>query len=476
MSRAFRYWIFYGVTSFAILLPAFLFWWHPHWDIIQNEFDLFLGQIQFHGYWTQIWWLFIVKILHALLFGLAGIFFSRWAMTGEGLDWKSKAVWIVIAFYLVGIPYMSPDVFFYISKGWMEIHYKMDVFQHSLKEVGNYLLDPMMSNVHPGFIYYVGNYGPLFQKICAIVVLMSHGHIKMAYLFFKLVNFFACLVIAWSMIQINRENGSLVDWKWQCALLNPVFIFNALVTVHNDVLMIVFVVLTFLCIYRNRPILAGGCLGLGFVIKLFPILLLPGFFVYFFKNPRSVNNTLKFLLGILLALMLGYSLYPTAFFNNIQVISAGGDYLRSSLGILLFLIFKQPFRTVRLWMTLGFFVISGLVLLKAWMGRELSFEKLIKLQIAIFLIFFCVGVAAMQEWFLIWVLPLCFLINERRYHVFGLLVGCVPMAFVIFNLGCLTLCAYLAQIMFYLLLLFAVTWLYWENLKKVVCSIPVLKG
>jgi len=73
------------------------------------------------------------------------------------------------------MPWVSPDIFYYIGTGWLDGHYGLSPYLHTMTEVPQFREEEMFQNVHPPFLRGPTAYGPLFQILSKGLSFASGG-------------------------------------------------------------------------------------------------------------------------------------------------------------------------------------------------------------------------------------------------------------------------------------------------------------
>ncbi len=298
-------------------------WWQSPLMLIQHEFDYFLGLFASADRVLSETWVALGRRLHFFAFALVGgvyLFLVRRlvqspeVMSTHGIVGWTSAVSLVFAF---GMPWVSPDVFFYIGTGWIESHYGLSPYLASARDVRGFAQDQMFANIFPGFLGGTTSYGPLFQKAASWIAGASGGNEKLALALFKAVALAvhaACSALVWRLAPQGFKRVALFSYA-----ANPLICFSVLTCVHNDHWMNLFVLLALLAVSRRHWLAAGAALGAAFGIKYFPLVFLPVFGLAALVQDReggrrlgNVLDTMKLVSGFAVVVVLSYLPYPEA--------------------------------------------------------------------------------------------------------------------------------------------------------------------
>lgn len=328
------------VLAAMLVLPSIRLWAERPLRLTVHEFDFFLGF--FSGAAPEIASDLVLtgRVLEALLLLAAGLVFLHLARRIEADPCPEPDVRLfryaiaLSVIYAVGLPWLSPDVFYYIGLGWLEARYDLDPFLHAIADAPGYRADEMFANVFPGFLGLPGTYGPLFQALATGLAASSGGNVHVALLLFKLVGLATHVAASGLVMQMAppRERR----FAFLAFACNPLVLLNALTGVHNDHLMVVFFLLALRLRRSRRPFASGASLGCAFCVKYVPALLVPLFVVDLFlpSRPgasRSVRRPATFLAGFCAALAVFALRYPNSVRSFVSALERGSGVLRSSV-------------------------------------------------------------------------------------------------------------------------------------------------
>jgi alpha-1,6-mannosyltransferase len=354
----------------------------------------------------------------------------------------------------MGMPWVSPDVFFYIGSGWVESHYGLNPYLASVRDVPGFAQDQMFSNIYPGFLDGTTSYGPLFQKGSALIAGLSGGNEKLALALHKAVALglhAGCSALVWHLSPTNFKRVALFSYA-----ANPLICFSLLTCAHNDHWMNVFVLLALLAASRRYWLLAGGCLGVAFGVKYFPLVFVPVFGLASLVQQRrdgrgTARNAIDaamLALGFVGVVALAYLPYPEAlkaFFNaaasGIPVyrnciyyfIDAFTVYvLPSLLGIQGFAVSHQG--NLGAFLRGAYMALYGIILL-AFVPRMRSdpLKGIAEACLTVTLLYFILINTGNQEWYLTWLIGFALVLPYRRVHELAWQLSACFLPLVIFT-------------------------------------------
>jgi len=479
-------WLFGAYLALALLTMAVSarLWWQSPLQLTPFEFDYFLGLFAGDGARVNAERVLQGRALHLVLFaGLGwlyaaillklsrqpGVLSTRRIAVGSGL--------LALAF-AVGMPWVSPDVFFYIGTGWVDAHYGLNPYQHPMAQIPGYAQEAMFANVHPPFLEGTTSYGPLFQKIAAGLAALSGGHEKLALALHKAF-YLGLHGAASAMVYRLAAPG----WR-QAALFgyaaNPLILFSVLTCAHNDHLMNV-CVLGALCLLQRRWMLAAGlALGTAFSLKYFPLVFLPimAAMALLMRDEqglswRSLRRPALLVAGFVAALLVWQRLYPASTEHVSHLLSAGVQVYRSSLfhlvdamtrdvlpalfGVPEALITREDLGGV---LRLAYMGAYAALCWRYWprLRRE-PFLAGIELCLIATLLYFVLVNTSNQEWYLTWMMGFAFVLPSEAARRLALVLSVAYLPLVIYSVRGDRWVVFAANLALYLLLL-SCTWLY----------------
>lgn len=459
-----------------LVFPSFLLWWMPGFPVQQLDYDFFGGLLGWEGDKSEDPLLYAGQLIHALLMLVLGAVFvalfrrlPRNCQVGDRRKLVPMAL-ISGVIALAGLPWMNPDLFFPLAKGWAEVHYQVDVYEVELGRLPGYETDPMFSNVDPALFANTGNYGPLNQLISALVAGASGGNPRVAAFVFKfllLTAFWCSGWILWKLISGLGRDPLRPVFLYLC---NPVCLFALVAWGHNDALQNLGVMLALLGLVAGRPFLAGAALGGAVGIKYVAFLLVPVFGLYWLTRPGpgKWRQAVVYTFGVVLVLVVGFASYPAALKSMVLRLDTSWSPMRSSLGFLhiglepilpglttddLRIVFQALYGVFGL----------GLVLIPFWFRRKtgLSLPEVCTLCFWIYAGYFLLAAPAVLEWYLTWMLGFALLAGNLRYERFVLVLTAfflVPVSLSIYRSGDLVVTMNVAHYLFYAILVVRLAW------------------
>ena len=331
------------LVSVLLVLPSFRLWFQSPLDLIRHEFDFFLGFFAGGVRGPEPLTVFSGRVLQSALLVAAGVLYVAIAARLRQVQAPVPSSPLILHagllafFFSLGLPWLSPDVFYYIGLGWLEARYDLDPFLHAIAQTGAAATDPMFTNVLPGFRTLPGTYGPLFQALATGLAALSFGNIKVALVLFKLVSL-ACHVAASTLVV--RLAGPRAPFAFYAFACSPVVLLSAITGMHNDHLMVVFVLSALALRRADRPFSCGLAFACACGVKYAPLIALPLFVADWMLRGRSgrkvsVRGPLLFLAGFALPLAFFALRYPSFPSSLLSAIRHGSGVFRSSVHFVL---------------------------------------------------------------------------------------------------------------------------------------------
>lgn len=449
-ARSWGFGLTYGAYLFVLLLlvlPSLRAWFQQPFRVQAYDFDFFLtGNPK---------WLAFGQALHVVLLAVVGALFYVLATRHRAsLEAMSRGQWALMLLApcllsMTGLPWMNPDVFYYIGDGWLDAYYRLDAFAHSMSQAPGFRADEMFRDVDPRLLAVVGNYGPMHQNLCATLAGLSGGNIRVALLLFKLSNAAFLLGSAGLVYSLARTWRLPARHLVFCYLCNPLVLVCFLAWVHNDVHQNFCALLTLFWLQRGRPVLAGGSLGAAVCFKYVGIVLLPALLVYWLLASvpgRRVRHALLCLLGFVGVFCLIYGLNPDAWAAAVLIYTGNWSPYRSSVYFLVDPVARwvggMPIARVKTVLTLLYVLVgAGITLGPLWRrwrrggpDGEWTPQSFARQGFWLYACYFLMCAPAVLEWYFTWILGFALLLTDRRYLQFVLVLFSFYLPAVIYTI------------------------------------------
>lgn len=327
-SAVWPHWVYLCVTM-VLCAPSIYAWRLLPFDVGAREFDYFLKQ------WTNP---LLGQLIHFSSFLALGELYRRFLFRKSVLP-----KWLLLSaagIWLLSVPWISPDVFFYLSKGWMEVQYGLDPYTTPLSSLRSYRSDPMFVGVVPALGKVLGNYGPAFQLLSSVLAWISGGNPKLGLLLFKLASLGALVgIVAQARAIHSRLHGQTAAELAPAAfLLNPLVLVCVVGAAHNDVLLVLLMLLSVRAVIGGRAILGGVCIGLTVSMKISAIFIVPALVLAPLTGPLNRANfrmSLSTAMGFVVGCGLGLGVRPESFGYFAGWVGNDSAFFRSTIYIML---------------------------------------------------------------------------------------------------------------------------------------------
>lgn len=335
----------------------------------------------------------------------------------------------VIGFiYLFTIPFMCSDVFYYMGVGRIDANYNQNPYYTTIKEYveENKETNPELkkdSVLAQGYINGWGDstvvYGPVWQLICKGVSVLSFGNVNIGLFVFKILNLIIHIFNCYLIYKITGKKIFAIIYG-----LNPFILIEAIMSVHNDIFVVMFILLSLYFMLKKKKIgMSMAFLSMSAAIKYFSVLLLPFMLIYYFRNEKTILkrflNCLKYGLLFVGILILPYLLYV----RDINVLN-GIVTQQTKIAKSIYIPISQFFEDVSVEQLSGvllkgfiiFYVFNCLELL---FKKDMTFRYLMQKYNVFLLVFLFVLITQFQIWYLMWLIPVFMWQNANNIKIIG---------------------------------------------------------
>lgn len=185
---------------------------------------------------------------------------------------KARQIWflilVTVSILFFSFPAFSYDIFNYMATARVTFFYKENPYLIMPIE---FIGEPMLKFMHaPNKI---ALYPPFWILLTVVPHFLGGGNILLTVFIFKAFVITFYLGLAWLIWQVSKKNlYSLAFFA-----LNPLVIIQTLVSGHNDVVMMFFVLLAFYWLFQKKKIFSFSSLLISVGIKYATFVLLPLF-------------------------------------------------------------------------------------------------------------------------------------------------------------------------------------------------------
>ncbi len=232
-----------------------------------------------------------------------------------------KYVAVIGGIFLIMLPWTSSDIFYYMGVGELDSKYNQNPYYVTMEEYYNQneqniddeILEKGVSNFWADTTVV---YGPIAQLIFRTCTLISMKNIDLCLIIFKVLNLVIHMANCYLIYKISGKKQFSIIYG-----LNPFILLECIGNVHNDTILVFFVLLALYFVTKKKNIYISILfLALSTGIKYFTILLLPIIILYYFRNEKRIEirflKCIQFGILFLVIFALEYILY----FKDLQVI------------------------------------------------------------------------------------------------------------------------------------------------------------
>lgn len=439
--------------------PSFRFWFQAEPYAIAHEFDWWAGLV------PGTPWILAGKMVFAVCFLAMGFLYVAACdrlrrHPPPDLQPVLQAGWLPWLVFLLGWPMVSPDVFYYLAKGSLEVHYGLNPFTQAITDIPGYQTDPLLHNVHPAFVDRAGNYGPAFQMICAAIAWLGGGSLPVCLFFFKLLCLGCLVFTVWTILQIRPPGGARPGETLFLTAGSPLLLFTFLSCAHNDALLAAGLAGALLLAGKDRPFFCGGLLGVIFAIKYITLIVTPLFGLYFLRNSRHPwSAALAIVAGFLAAAVPPHLFYPESWGIVVGFAGTGYETMRASLTLWLMLPPWPDLETAFTWVKRSqqlLYIVLWCALASRWaFAPRFALPDLCRAGATAFLLYFVLAAQMILEWYFLWAWVFLAAVPGRGGRRWWMTLSAFYLGGTIFTVGSPPTLAIAANLLLYLLLLAA---------------------
>lgn len=326
-----------------------------------------------------------------------------------------KFIIIVSALFALILPMTSTDVFYYISTGWSDANYGVNPYYTSvyeLKQTNNINDDEILNKIPKVWERQKIVYGPVWPFICKILTFFSFGCLPVALIIFKIFNLGIHILNCILVDKISNKKLFTLIYA-----LNPLILFEGITNVHNDILLIFFILLAlYFALKKKNIVLSVISLAIATAIKYVAILIVPFIVIYYFRKEKVNKRILNaiWLALIFIVVLCGIYLLYTRDLQVIQgIFTQQGKYAKS-LFLTVYLVISPEIAgnlsLIFMLLFIAFYLIEvGSNLFNKNINLRNSFRKIY----TILLIFLLLVITNFQIWYIMWLLQLIMFQNKK---------------------------------------------------------------
>ncbi len=278
-------------------------------------------------------------------------------------------------------------------------------------------------------------YGPLFTGFTMVLARITGGDIFLFGVVFRIIAIGLVLVIAWFIYDcIRRLNASFARVGTSLFLWNPFVLFELVQSSHNDIFVVLCIVVAVWLCLRKRFVGALIILTAGYLVKFIPAVLIPLVGILLIMNARTVALALKkILLAILGAAAVVFFAYLPfgGLVENVGNAISGFiqyDHLTFPQAIITVIVTgatkivsgtPPTALAIRVAYLAVFFLVYIVMVIRPRLTEPDQYIQ--RMLWILFAFVFLLG-AKLNIWYVLWFLPLLLLVRQMWYHTVVILV------------------------------------------------------
>ena len=225
--------------------------------------------------------------------------------------------------------------------------------------------------------------------------------------------------------------------------LNPIILFHMITNVHNDIYVVLFLLLTIYFAIRRKNIwIALAMLAISVTIKYLTILFFP-FLVLYFVQDKKIG--MKFLYGLkYFAFLLIVISIPYLFYiRDLSILKAmliQGDKYSQSIWCFLLIESRKHMWNIDIdgLKTMGYILFIGIyfcLLIKNLFVKKLKFKNIMEDYNLIIFLFIFLVLTTFQVWYLVWLIPGIMYQTKKNLKFYNnlILTSIVPLGVFIYK-------------------------------------------
>ena len=234
-------------------------------------------------------------------------------------------------------PFASSDLFTYIFQARILSKYQLSPY---LFTYVNFPQDAFFWALKNRYIYTTSVYGPIFILVSTLLTYLGGDNLFLTIYLFKILFLFVNVFNSVLIFKITKSEIATFLYSW-----NPLVLFEFGVNSHNEVIMISFVLLSFLFLFKKTNVI-NYILSIIFYLfsiltKYITLVILPFYFFYYANEFSKQGKLLKYLstfvvIGLVMFIFI-YLIQPYWFEVFIKIFKPfhyQGVMFTSSLGII----------------------------------------------------------------------------------------------------------------------------------------------
>ena len=336
-------------------------------------------------------------------------------------------IFIISILFTIMLPSLSSDIYYYIGDSWLSAKYNQNPYYTSVADLQKKGINDEILNNTGYWKDTTSVYGPLWNSIAKLLVSFSFGNVTLALFIFKFAALMIHILNSILLYKITKSRKYLLLYG-----LNPLVLIEFLSNVHNDIYLLLFMLLSIYFLVKKKNIyLTTLFLALSISIKFSTILLVPFILIYYFQNkslPKKIGYCFLYGLTILAVVVILYLPYyqDMTIFTNMLV--QGTKYSQSILLLIKEKMPQQFFMVVNTILLPAFMITYITTLITFLFKKKLFFSDIFRNYSQWMLIFILFVLTSFQKWYLLWLFPtiLWQKKNTRKFLLYLTLTAILP--------------------------------------------------
>lgn len=313
-------------------------------------------------------------------------------------------IFIISVIFMMILPFLSSDIYYYIGDSWLASKYGENPYYTSVKDLQNSGINDEILNNTGYWRHTTSIYGPIWNSIAQLLVSLSFGKVTIALFIFKIVSLLIHVLNSYLMYKITKSEKYMLLYG-----LNPLVLIELLSNVHNDIYLILFILLALYFLIRKNNILWTSLfLAISIAIKYSTVLVIPFILLYYFRN-KSIPKRILYcmitgisIIGIVLILYLPYY-RDMSIFTNFLV--QNSKYSQSIMLLLKQRLDNNIFLLIDSIRIPIFAIIYIIILINILFNKKISIRYIFHKYNFVMLIFIFFVLTNFQKWYILWILP-----------------------------------------------------------------------
>lgn len=304
---------------------------------------------------------------------------------------KKSFLFIIVISILSGIilPNNSTDVFYYMGVGRLDAKYDVDIYESNFKEEQQKHLDDEIVAKSPE-INHKFIYGVVWEKICKFVGSIPINSEFILLYIFKILNIIVHILNCYLIYKITKSKKLLYLYG-----LNPLVLFEGIINCHNDIYLILFMLVAVYLKKKDKIELATLSIAFGTMIKYTPIIILPYILI-----DKKWKEKIKYLIYFALTFLLANLLLTGDITKILSVLVQTGKY-SNSLYLELILL-NIPTNIIILTSTVGK-IIFCIIFAFAVFNKKIQKSKT---YLYLLMLFLLLAITNFKAWYIMWLFGL----------------------------------------------------------------------